>query len=313
MRVTGARSSRRWGRIWTRLIDAAAHRGGPRHIRRTRGPQASITVQAVTRDDKFAATHCPMRPVSWCPMSPIAGRIPGPALGRSSRASWVPVAHPRTSWPFSCPSDASPQEARDCLHEELAQAVGPLNDLYRLPDSVFNDDNVHTVLTGFDMLMLRARFTRRNWRIGHVACRQVAARLPGILARHQPRRSRRAACPSPLLAHATRPGSEAVQTALGPRQQAPANAASAAAQRAGYRPVQLGWQRPPPRLCPLRHRAALRFRTLIPNAAHIGHFTTGRSVSMQASPGADAAPRLRGLATGRPRPDPGRRHSGAWP
>jgi len=34
----------------------------------------------------------------------------------------------------------SPQEVRDCLHEELAQALGPLNDLYRLPDSVFNDD-----------------------------------------------------------------------------------------------------------------------------------------------------------------------------
>jgi hypothetical protein len=39
------------------------------------------------------------------------------------------------------PSDVSPQEVRDCLHEEVAQALGPLNDLYRLPDSVFNDDN----------------------------------------------------------------------------------------------------------------------------------------------------------------------------
>ena len=47
---------------------------------------------------------------------------------------------------------------RDCLHEELAQALGPLNDLYHLPDSVFNDDNIHTVLTGFDMLILRAAY-----------------------------------------------------------------------------------------------------------------------------------------------------------
>ena len=46
------------------------------------------------------------------------------------------------------PADAAPQELRDCLHEEIAQALGPLNDLYRLPDSIFNDDNVHTVLTG---------------------------------------------------------------------------------------------------------------------------------------------------------------------
>jgi hypothetical protein len=56
------------------------------------------------------------------------------------------------------PSDVSPQEVRDCLHEEVAQALGPLNDLYRLPDSVFNDDNFHAVLTGFDMLILRTYY-----------------------------------------------------------------------------------------------------------------------------------------------------------
>lgn len=43
------------------------------------------------------------------------------------------------------PNDTSAQEIRDCLNEELAQALGPLNDLYRLSDSVFNDDNMHTV------------------------------------------------------------------------------------------------------------------------------------------------------------------------
>ncbi len=56
------------------------------------------------------------------------------------------------------PGDVSPQETRDCLHEEMAQALGPLNDLYRLGDSVFNDDNFHTVLTGFDMLVLRTYY-----------------------------------------------------------------------------------------------------------------------------------------------------------
>ncbi len=56
------------------------------------------------------------------------------------------------------PSDMPPQEIRDCLHEEIGQALGPLNDLYRLPDSVFNDDNFHNVLTGFDMLILRAYY-----------------------------------------------------------------------------------------------------------------------------------------------------------
>ncbi|WP_112321472.1 DUF2927 domain-containing protein [Oceanibium sediminis] len=56
------------------------------------------------------------------------------------------------------PTDTFPQDIRDCLHEELAQALGPANDLYRLPDSVFNDDNFHSIVTSFDMLMLRALY-----------------------------------------------------------------------------------------------------------------------------------------------------------
>ena len=83
------------------------------------------------------------------------------------------------------PADASPQEVRDCLHEELAQAMGPLNDLFRLPDSVFNDDNFHSVLTGFDMLMLRATYAP-ELRSGMNEA-EVAARLPAILARLNPR------------------------------------------------------------------------------------------------------------------------------
>ncbi|MFN4153184.1 MAG: DUF2927 domain-containing protein [Paracoccaceae bacterium] len=83
------------------------------------------------------------------------------------------------------PSDASPQEVRDCLHEELAQAMGPLNDLFRLPDSVFNDDNFHSVLTGFDMLMLRVQYAP-ELRSGMTEA-EVAARLPAILARLNPR------------------------------------------------------------------------------------------------------------------------------
>ncbi len=86
------------------------------------------------------------------------------------------------------PSDAAPQEIRDCLHEELAQALGPLNDLYRLPDSVFNDDNIHAVLTGFDMLILRAYYAP-ELRNGMTEA-QVADRLPRILARLNPRGQR---------------------------------------------------------------------------------------------------------------------------
>ena len=83
------------------------------------------------------------------------------------------------------PNEATPQEMRDCLHEELAQALGPLNDLYSLPDSVFNDDNIHAVLTGFDMLILRTYYAPalRNG----MSRDEVAARLPALLAQFNPR------------------------------------------------------------------------------------------------------------------------------
>lgn len=87
------------------------------------------------------------------------------------------------------PSDVTPQEIRDCLHEELAQALGPLNDLYRLPDSVFNDDNIHAVLTGFDMLILRAYYAPQLQ--SGMTEQQVAEQLPRILARLNPRGERR--------------------------------------------------------------------------------------------------------------------------
>jgi len=82
------------------------------------------------------------------------------------------------------PGDSSAQEVRDCLHEELAQSMGPLNDLYRLTDSVFNDDNFHNTLTGFDMTVLRAYYAPELHSGMNQA--QVAARLPGILNRINP-------------------------------------------------------------------------------------------------------------------------------
>jgi hypothetical protein len=84
------------------------------------------------------------------------------------------------------PSDVSPQEVRDCLHEEVAQALGPLNDLYRLPDSVFNDDNFHAVLTGFDMLILRTYYDAEL--ANGMTRAEVSARLPGVPRAAQPGR-----------------------------------------------------------------------------------------------------------------------------
>jgi len=110
------------------------------------------------------------------------------------------------------PGDVSPQEVRDCLHEEIAQAIGPLNDLYRLPDSVFNDDNFHTVLTGFDMLVLRVLYDPAL-RSG-MSPEAVAARLPGILARVNP--DGRARGRGDIKSQTPRAWIDAIETALGP-------------------------------------------------------------------------------------------------
>jgi hypothetical protein len=56
------------------------------------------------------------------------------------------------------PLDTTPQDVRDCLSEEITQALGPANDLYRLPDSIWNDDNFHGAATPFDMLILRTLY-----------------------------------------------------------------------------------------------------------------------------------------------------------
>lgn len=101
----------------------------------------------------------------------------------SATVDWAQISR-RDKVAIFVPSDTSPQEVRDCLHEELAQAMGPLNDLFRLPDSVFNDDNFHAVLTGFDMLMLKVHYSP-ELRSGMNEA-EVAARLPAILARLNP-------------------------------------------------------------------------------------------------------------------------------
>lgn len=59
------------------------------------------------------------------------------------------------------PSDAAPFEVRLCLMEEITQSLGPGNDMFRLADSIFNDDNAHSAPTAFDMLVLRTLYDER--------------------------------------------------------------------------------------------------------------------------------------------------------
>ncbi|MFK7937926.1 MAG: DUF2927 domain-containing protein [Roseovarius sp.] len=175
-------------------------------ISQTNAASANITIQAVTRAD--IRRHLPK---AACFVVPNISDLSEYRAAKRSRITNWSALQRREKLAIFLPSDASPQEVRDCLHEELAQALGPLNDLYRLRDSVFNDDNVHTVLTGFDMLVLRAYYAP-ELRNG-MARGQVAARLPAILSRLNPLGDQL----SPQPADATpRAWIRAVQTALGP-------------------------------------------------------------------------------------------------
>lgn len=167
---------------------------------------ANITIQAVPR-----SAIRKILPQAACFVAPnVSSLNEFRKFRRNPRTNWA-LLTARETLAIFVPNDASPQEIRDCLHEELAQALGPLNDLYRLPNSVFNDDNVHTVLTSFDMLILRATYAPEI--TTGMTRAQVAERLPGILARINPQgqfTGQKRASRTPQTYN------RAIQTALGP-------------------------------------------------------------------------------------------------
>ncbi|WP_202076134.1 DUF2927 domain-containing protein [Pseudooceanicola pacificus] len=167
---------------------------------------AGITIQAVP-----GASIRRYLPQAACFVVPNITRLSQySAARRRNLSDWAGLDERETIAIF-IPNDVSPQEVRDCLHEELAQALGPLNDLYRLPDSVFNDDNIHTVLTPFDMLILRAYYDPALH--SGMSRDEVAARLPAILARLNPGGEGR---PARFLPETPRAWTDAIQNALGP-------------------------------------------------------------------------------------------------
>jgi hypothetical protein len=143
------------------------------------GQQASITIRFYPRAEMQRVV-----PTAACFVVPRSMTLAEYRTRRNTGfADWATLTR-RENVSIFMPSDTSPQEVRDCLHEETAQAMGPLNELYRLSDSVFNDDNFNTVLTGFDMLMLRLHYAPELSNGMNEA--MVAARLPSLLARLNP-------------------------------------------------------------------------------------------------------------------------------
>ncbi|MBN2630406.1 MAG: DUF2927 domain-containing protein [Rhodobacteraceae bacterium] len=176
-------------------------------IRQTTGP-AAITIDFQPKSALRRAV-----PSAACFVVPGVRSLQDySAARRSAAVDWARLQR-RDKVAVIAPSDSSPQELRDCLHEELAQAMGPLNDLFRLPDSVFNDDNFHSVLTGFDMLMLRVHYAP-ELRSGMTQA-EVAARLPAILARLNPRGAGIAGTPGQISPRAWVSAAEAAFGARG--------------------------------------------------------------------------------------------------
>lgn len=206
VRVTGRRAPS-LGRDLDRLIARLRAEAGIEITRVDATQNAAITIEVVSRRElqravPQAACFVVPRVSSWDEFRRFRG---------TAQLDWTTLTQ-REEMAIFLPGDVAPQEIRDCLHEELAQALGPLNDLYRLPDSVFNDDNFHTVLTGFDMMILRATYAPELQ--SGMSPDAVAAALPGVLARINPR----GRGGDPIAADPTpRAWIDAIETALGPR------------------------------------------------------------------------------------------------
>ncbi|WP_292020403.1 DUF2927 domain-containing protein [Maritimibacter sp. UBA3975] len=191
---------------------------------------AGITVEVIPKRQLQSLV-----PGAACFVAPnVSGWREYKANRRTEQTDWTKLTQ-RTRMSVFIPGDVAPQEMRDCLHEEIAQALGPVNDLYRLSDSVFNDDNFHTVLTGFDMLILRAYYAP-ELRSG-MTRGQVAAALPALLARLNPA----GGAGTPQARAATpRAWKQAIDTALGGNQ--PSTVRRAAAGRAVDIARAMGWR-----------------------------------------------------------------------
>ena len=148
------------------------------HVVKT-GQPANIVIETLPRKELHATV-----PHAACFVVPrVTNWQDFRANRQSGKLDWSTLTTRNRATVF-IPDDVSPQEARDCLHEEIAQALGPLNDIYRLEDSVFNDDNMNMVLTGFDMLILRAYYAP-EFKNGMTKS-EVASRLPDVLRRLNP-------------------------------------------------------------------------------------------------------------------------------
>lgn len=217
LRITGSRIGPATERDINRLLYRLRREAGIPISRVSANRSANITVEVLSRSILQRAV-----PQAACFVAPnVASWAEFKSRRMTPGLDWTALEH-RHQMAVFLPGDVSAQEIRDCLHEEVAQALGPVNDLYHLTDSIFNDDNFHTVLTGFDMVILRAFYDSKLH--SGMTPQAVAARLPGILSRINPAGRFGGVVPSSAT---PRQWSSAIEAALGARGSAASRLSSA--------------------------------------------------------------------------------------
>ncbi|MEM7524855.1 MAG: DUF2927 domain-containing protein [Pseudomonadota bacterium] len=97
-------------------------------------------------------------PTALCFLTPFRGDWPAyRAAAARGEARWADQTVLEAVTIF-IPDNLAPNEARSCIEEEIVQSLGPVNDLYRIEDSIFNDDNVHQSATAFDLMIVRVLY-----------------------------------------------------------------------------------------------------------------------------------------------------------
>lgn len=228
LRVTGNSIPASLGPDLDILIKRLRSEAGINITRVAPNVDANITIQTLPHSELRRRA-----PNTACIVAPNISSWDGFRRSRRANLSWAAVTR-RERLAIFIPNDEAPQEIRDCLHEELAQSLGPLNDLYRLDDSVFNDDNIHSVLTEFDMLILQATYAP-DLRNG-MTRDEVALRLPAILSRLNPAGDR---INTPRITPTPRVWIDDVSIAMG--SQTSVSARRAAAKRAVLTARAQGW------------------------------------------------------------------------
>ena len=99
-----------------------------------------------------------LAPGALCFLTPFRGDWRSYVAARANGgARWADTTE-LTAITIFIPQYATPYEIRVCLEEEATQALGAANDLYRLEDTIFNDDNAHIRFTAFDAVILRVLY-----------------------------------------------------------------------------------------------------------------------------------------------------------